>query len=436
MNLKFNSRIIPFLLCGTLFIPAKVLLAAPPKAPASDAKAKAAPAPPKVVLSEEEIAEQALRNKDAMAALASFKGDNLVKRINEAPPKPTKKEIELGEKATKQLEKDKSIKVLDPKKDAKNKALYERLNKIASKLGEASGRPGIKYSVKIIESKDLNAFTLPNGSIYFYSALLDTLYSDDEIAAVMAHEIAHNVCMHALRGQSKSRKLSLLNLAVLLAALSGGGQDAGKAVMFSQYLSVGLMNEYSEEYESEADIVGVSEMIKAGYNPSAMVTVMQRFAVEENRHPKLQMGIFQDHPEPTNRANAITTAIKAAGMEYNPREVNGVTGAEVVSNKDNTTIEFRQSVLMQFPGTDKATKARAQTTAETLNTLLRQNLSLYEIDVTSQDDNSVISARGTTIVTITPEDAAALKLTTAECAARWRNNISRLFWHETLEGGL
>src|SRR5690606_30195654 len=98
-------------------------------------------------------------------------------------------------------------------------------------------------------------------------------------------------------------------------------------------------------------------------------------------------------------------AIKAAGLDYNPREVNGVTGAQVISDKESTLIRFRGNELMQFPGADEATKTRAENIAQTLDLLLRQNLSLYEIKVTPQGDNSVISARGTTIVTVTPEDA-------------------------------
>lgn len=419
-----HSRLLTCFLCGILLgAPAKVLFAVP----FSSASAHETTGNPE---------QQAKRDKEALAALATFKGEDLVKRVNEAPAAATKKETELGDKAAKQIEKDTTIKLLDPKKDAASQELYDKLNKMAAKLGAVSGRPDIKYKVKIIDSKELNAFTLPDGNIYFYTALLDTLYSDDEIAAVMAHEIAHNVCMHALRGQSKSRKFSLLNLAVLLAALSGGGKDAGAAVMFSQYLSVGLMNQYSVEFESEADIVGVSSLIRAGYNPSAMVTVMKRFSADENRHPAINPGIFQGHPEPEDRANAIRTAIKAAGLIYNPREVNGVTGAEVILQKEITTLQFRDAILMEFPGTDETTKERAAAVAANLNTLLKHNLHFYEINVSPDGDNSLISARGIPIVTVTPDDAALQKSTVAKTAAKWKQNLARLFWHETLEGGL
>jgi len=434
MYQKFlHSRLLCVLLCGLLAMsPAKVLLAAPYPPATADETADN----PKT---------QAQLDKEAIAALATFKQEDLVKRIKEAPAAATPKEVDLGDKASKQMAKDTTIKILDPKKDDASKALYAKLNTMATKLGKASGRPDIKYNVKIIDSKELNAFTLPNGNIYFYTGLLNTLYSDDEIAAVMAHEIGHNVCMHALRGAAKSKKFSLLNLAVLLAALSSSrndkndynGQDnIGAAVMFSQYLSVGLLNEYSEEYESEADITGVSELIRAGYNPSAMVTVMQRFASDEERHPAVNAGIFQDHPEPEDRAAAIITAIKAAGLEYNPREVNGVAGAEVVTGKDNTTIEFRDKTLMEFPGKDDATKARATATANSLNNLLKKDLNLYEISVTADGVNALISARGVPIVTVTPADAALQKTTPAKCAAQWKQNLGQLFWHETLQGGL
>lgn len=419
------SRTLILFLCGLLLIaPSKVLFAAS-ALPITDKETTAT-----------ETQTQKQLDIDADKALATFKQDNLVKRVKEAPPAATPKEIELGEKASKQMDKDTTIKILDPKKDAASQALYDKLNAMAAKLGKVSGRPQIKYNVKVIDSKELNAFTLPNGNLYFYSGLLDTLYSDDEIAAVMAHEIGHNVCMHALRGASKSRKFSLLNLAVLLAALGGGGKDAGAAVMFSQYLSVGLLNQYSEEFESEADIVGVAELIKAGYNPSAMVTVMKRFAAQDQRHPAINPGIFQDHPEPTDRADAITAAIKAAGLQYNPREVNGVTGAEVITKTNTTAIEFRQKLLMEFPGIDDATKARANDTVNTLNNLLRNNLHLYEIQILPDGTNYTISARGINIVRVTPADAALQKTTVEKCATQWKQNLSQLFWRENLDGGL
>ncbi|MEO6908362.1 MAG: M48 family metallopeptidase [Abditibacteriaceae bacterium] len=419
-----RHRVFSLFLCGLLITaPTRVLLAAPYPPASADETADN----PQI---------QAQRDKEALDALATFEKDDLVKRVKEAPAAATPKEIDLGEKASKQMDKDTTIKILDPKKDEASKALYDKLTAMAVKLGKASGRPDIKYTVKVIDSKELNAFTLPNGNIYFYTGLLDTLYSDDEIAAVMAHEIGHNVCMHAVRGESKSKKFSLLNLAVLLAALGSGGNNAGAAVMFSQYLSVGLMNQYSEEFESEADIVGVSELIRAGYNPSAMVTVMKRFAVDEQRHPAVNAGIFQDHPEPVDRINAILVAMKAAKLEYTPREVNGVAGAEVVIGKENTTIQFRQKTLMEFPGKDDLTKERAKDTVDTLNRLLRNDLQLYNIQIAPDGVNSIISAWGTTIVTVTPADAALQKTTVEKCAAQWKQNFSQLFWRENLDGGL
>ncbi len=101
---RVHSRILSLFLCGILLsAPAKVLFAVPiPFASKDDASSNAA--------------LQAKRDKEALAALATFKGDDLVKRVTEAPAAATKKEIELGEKASKQIDKDTTIKILDPKK--------------------------------------------------------------------------------------------------------------------------------------------------------------------------------------------------------------------------------------------------------------------------------------------------------------------------------
>src|SRR4028118_1112508 len=80
-----------------------------------------------------------------------------------APPAAaTAKEIEMGKKAVEQLEKDPRIKLLDGSKDPAVKALLEKLNTMATTLGKVSARPKIAYVIKVIEDKDINAFTLPN----------------------------------------------------------------------------------------------------------------------------------------------------------------------------------------------------------------------------------------------------------------------------------
>jgi predicted Zn-dependent protease len=364
------------------------------------------------------------------------------KEGKDIPPGPTEQEKSWGDKATKQLEDDPKVKILDQNKDEKTKALYAKLNTIAKRLGRASARPLINYRVKIIDDTELNAFTLPNGNIYFFTGLLDILPSDDEIAAVMAHEISHNSCMHAVRGDKQAKKLTYIGMAAILAALAGGRNGANVA-SFSQYALAGIMSAYSVGYEKEADAAGVGTMITTGYNPSAMVTVMQRFEIEEKRHPKVELGIFQTHPYSLERVVAIEKQIKEAGLPFTPRDVSGAPEAVAVEDKDRIRVQWKNTTLMEFAqpaqstsGTNKATLERAQSAAKSLNELIRDNLQRHEVHVVAAGRDSVIDARGVEIARVTPADAALQNLSTQQVAQKWIDNIGALFWREMLNGGM
>jgi predicted Zn-dependent protease len=389
-----------------------------------------------LVVRADETAKPAEASTPAVAASVTPAKDKDGKII---PPGPTEREKEMGDKASESLEKDPKFKIVDPKKDKATEALYAKLNAFAQKLGKASARPLIDYKVKIIDDDDaINAFTLPNGNLYFYTGLLKLLGSDDEIAAVMAHEIGHNACMHALRGDKKSKTASLIGLATILAALAGGANGANIAA-FSQYAMVGVMNGYSLDYEKEADAAGVKEMIAAGYNPSAMATVMQRFAAEERHRPRVDLGIFEDHPPSLERVAAIEKQIHDAGLPFAPRDVQGGPEATAVAEKDRVRVQYKDRTLMEFAATgpsDKAALARAQAAAKILNELMRDNLQLYQIHVVEQHDGATtfaeLTGQGTLIARVLPADAKLQNLSPLACAQKWRDSLRPIFWRETL----
>jgi len=280
-------------------------------------------------------------------------------KARKVPPGPTDKEIKMGEKAEESLKKDPKMKILDPNKDEKSKALYAKLGAMATELGKASARPEIKYKVNIIEDDQINAFTLPNGGIYFYTGLLNKLGSDDEIAAVMAHEISHNACMHVLRGDAKAGKMAWIGLAAMVAAMLGGKGGSDLAA-FSRYAMIGVMSGYSVEYEKEADSSAVGIMSKTGFNPSALVTVMERFEAEEKRRPEYYAGIFATHPDSIERAEAIEAQMKAAGLTYNPRAVTGAPQAIVIQGEGRVIVRFKDITLLEFAD-DRSTPAPVAT---------------------------------------------------------------------------
>jgi len=406
--------------------------------------------------------------------------------VDNAPPDATPKEIELGKKAADEFEKAKTTKLLDAKSSPENGAMLLKLNGMVKKLGAASGRPGIQYTVKIVDEKDVNAFTLPNGHIYVYKGLLDFAASDDELAGVLGHEIGHNVRMHALRGEAKAKKLSWVNLAAM-AAMIAGGTNGANVGQFSQYLLVGVMNGYGVEYEKEADACAVPEMIKAGYNPSAIVTFMQRLELQEERSPEVHLGIFQTHPPSDERAEACLAAIKAAGVTYRPREVTGAKTAVVEEKEDRYCVNFGDLTLIELARSGKTARTRADSAAARINSLMRDGLQTYEVTVSAsgqllgrgQEIATAIAADGalptlapvspskavangaadakagptSAVPTVTPAvtpavtplvtpavaappgaGAATLSLTPQATAQKWADQLRRLFWKERING--
>ncbi|RYG65560.1 hypothetical protein EON80_17125 [bacterium] len=353
------------------------------------------------------------------------------KAAKDAPPKDaTKQEIEEGKKAAAELEKSKSIKLLDPASSPDAKALIDKLNGMATRLGAVSQRPGIKYIVKVIEDKDVNAFTLPGGHIYFYRGLIDYASSDDEIAGVLAHEIGHNTRMHAIRGEKQAKKLSLANLAAL-AAMMAGGQSGANIGQFTQYLLIGVMNGYGVGYEKEADQSGLEMMIAAGYNPSSMVTFMRRLELLEERSPEVKLGIFQTHPPSDERADAMLAELKADNIPFEPRAVTGGKTTFVSEATDRYAVKLGDIVILELAKSGADASARAQNAATKINDFLRANGQLYEVSTTASGQ---LSGKGQTFVTANADDAKLQNKALSAVAPAWKANMQRLFWRERLNG--
>jgi len=376
--------------------------------------------------------------------------------VKPVPPDLTPKEVELGKTSLEQLEKDPHVKLLDGSKDAKSKELLDKLNQMAATLGKVSARPLIHYNVKVIEDKDVNAFTLPGGHIYVSRGLIDMASSDDELAAVIGHEIGHNARMHVLREQAKTKPLQWVGIAAMLAMLKGG-QNGANIAQITPYILTGVVNKYSVGYEKEADACAIDEMRQTSYNPSAMVTFMQKLDDEEKRHPEVQLGIYQDHPLSADRVQSALDAIKKAGLTFTPRAVSGAREATVAEKEDRVSVMWDETPLFEYAtpkavavpvsstGTSSATtpagtispaKKRAQVTAARLNSMMRDNLRIYEISVNADGDEATLNARGQEIARATIGDARLQNITPLALAQSWKASLQRLFWKESLNGSM
>ena len=156
-----------------------------------------------------------------------------------------------------------------------------------------------KWEVNLIGSKQINAFCMPGGKIAFYTGILDQLkLTDDEVAMVMGHEMAH-----ALREHSRERlaKTQATNIGISLGAALLGLGDVGRAAanLGSQLLTL----KFSRNDESEADLVGLELAARAGFDPQASVTLWEKMGKATGSQQGMQF--LSTHPSGPNRIHEL-----------------------------------------------------------------------------------------------------------------------------------
>ncbi|MDR1349781.1 MAG: M48 family metallopeptidase [Zoogloeaceae bacterium] len=178
-----------------------------------------------------------------------------------------------------------------------------RLNAIAQRIIPFAKRfnPDItewKWEINLINSKDINAFCMPGGKIAFYTGLIDALKAtDDELAIVMGHEMAHALREHARAQIAKSKATSLG--ANLLGILVSGGKYASAFDFAGNMLTL----KFSRSDESEADLVGLDLAARAGYDPRAGVSLWQK--MEAARESAFSLSWISTHPSNADRIKDI-----------------------------------------------------------------------------------------------------------------------------------
>jgi len=196
-------------------------------------------------------------------------------------------------------------------KDAK---LAAYVQKIGEHVAKNSHRADLFYRFTVLDSPKVNAFALPGGYIYVTRGMLAYLNSEDELAAVLGHEIGHITARHAVRQHSTS---TLTGIAGAILASQSGVQGAGD---IANMLGTALVRGYGREHELEADRLGAMYLARSGYNPDAMFNVIRvlkkqedfesELAKLEHREPRTYHGLFSTHPENDKRLKSIIKASK------------------------------------------------------------------------------------------------------------------------------
>ncbi len=198
------------------------------------------------------------------------------------------KQIAMGKQISQQVETQSHV-ITDP-------VVSEYINRLGQNLVRNSDSQ-VPFTIKVIDSDDINAFALPGGFFYVNSGLILAADDEAELAGVMAHEIGHVAACHAARESTRGNLMQLMTIPLIFM-----GGPIGYAAYEGAGLAVPLtFLKFSRGFEAEADYLGVEYMYKAGYDPQAFVSFFEKIQAEEKKKPGTIAKAFSTHPQTPER---------------------------------------------------------------------------------------------------------------------------------------
>jgi len=197
-------------------------------------------------------------------------------------------EIKMGKMYSEEIEKSTKF-ITDP-------VIVEYVNRIGQTIVKNSDCK-VPFTIKVIDSDEINAMALPGGFFYVNSGLILNADEEAELAGVMAHETAHVCAHHAVREQTRMNYAQLSTIPLIfIGGWTGYGiyEAAGLAVPMT-------FLKFSRDFEAQADYLGVQYMYRAGYDPQAFISFFEKIQALEKRKPGLVAKAFSDHPQTPDR---------------------------------------------------------------------------------------------------------------------------------------
>jgi Zn-dependent protease with chaperone function len=208
-------------------------------------------------------------------------------------------DVELGQQAAKEVEQQ-----LPLLRDDGIEAFVDRIGRrLVQVMPPSLEHREFRYTFKIINVREINAFALPGGPMYINRGMIQAAAGEGEVAGVMAHELSHVILRHGTAGATKQQPFAIGAMAGAIAGAIIGG-NVGQVVAQGTQFGLGTyFLRYSREYEKQADLLGVQLMARAGYNPLDLMRMFQTIAKQGGGGgPQF----LSDHPNPGNREAYIT----------------------------------------------------------------------------------------------------------------------------------
>jgi predicted Zn-dependent protease len=216
------------------------------------------------------------------------------------------KEIALGKGLAQEIER--QVKLIDD----------PEINEFVSRVGQNLVRNSdakVPFTIKVVDSDEINAFALPGGFFYVNSGLITSADEEAELAGVMAHEIAHVAARH---GTEQYTKGTIANYATIPLIFLGGGLGYGLYQAAGFLIPLKFL-QFSRSAETEADFLGLQYVYKTGYDPTAFVSFFEKIQAQEKKKPGKLSKAFSTHPPTADRiekTQASISTILPEGDQY------------------------------------------------------------------------------------------------------------------------
>ncbi|KAE8453942.1 hypothetical protein EG329_007718 [Mollisiaceae sp. DMI_Dod_QoI] len=214
-----------------------------------------------------------------------------------------------------------------------------QVKRVMERLIPASGVSNVEWEVHVIDSPERNAFVIPGGKVFVYSGILPITKNDDGLAAVLGHEIAHNVARHQAETLSSMVWLAPLRWLLIVGDSTGYTMGLGR-FLGDLAMQFGIMLPASRKQENEADYIGLMMMAKSCYDPSEAVRLWQRMEVANKEESDIPQWL-STHP---SNANRITQMQQWLAEAENARQESGCAVSLAQSSA------FQDAVLGVFFG--------------------------------------------------------------------------------------
>src|SRR5712672_3193012 len=282
------------------------------------------------------------------------------------------REIGLGKSLAQEVER--SSKLID------DPIVTEYVNRVGQNLVRNSDAK-VPFTIKVIDSDEVNAFALPGGFFYVNSGLILRAQEESELAGVMAHEISHVTARHGTKQATKGDIIQLASIPAMIFIPYGW---AGYGIYQGMNFLIPMtFLKFSRDAEREADFLGLQYMYKAGYDPNSYVTFFERIQADEKRRPGTIGKAFATHPPTQDRIEAAQKEI-ARILPSRPEYI--VTSSEFDSVKSRLrNVMFARKAIDNGPG-----KPTLRTRTEQTE---KQKTSPTTADPSSDDDRPTLKRR-------------------------------------------